>query len=85
MARSLKKGPFVDSKLLARIEKMNEENKKEVLKTFLEKNKRLNDIRLSKKDTEFASMENQVSSKKLVDMGKELLKRQTINEKNKDL
>ncbi len=59
--------------------------KKEVLKTFLEKNKRLNDIRLSKKDTEFASMENQVSSKKLVDMGKELLKRQTINEKNKDL
>ena len=39
-----------------------EENKtkKEVLKTFLEKNKRLNDIRLSKKDTEFASMENQV-------------------------
>ncbi len=64
-----------------------EENKtkKEVLKTFLEKNKRLNDIRLSKKDTEFASMENQVSSKKLVDMGKELLKRQTINEKNKDL
>lgn len=64
-----------------------EENKtkKEVLKTFLETNKRLNDIRLSKKDTEFASMENQVSSKKLVDMGKELLKRQTINEKNKDL
>lgn len=64
-----------------------EDNKtqKEVLKTFLEKNKRLNDIRLSKKDTEFASMENQVSSKKLVDMGKELLKRQTINEKNKDL
>ena len=25
MSRSIKKGPFVDSKLLARIEKMNEE------------------------------------------------------------
>ena len=28
MSRSLKKGPYVDSKLLARIEKMNEEDKK---------------------------------------------------------
>ena len=27
MSRSIKKGPFVDPKLLARIEKMNEENK----------------------------------------------------------
>ena len=34
MSRSIKKGPFVDPKLLARIEKMNEENKKEVLKTW---------------------------------------------------
>ncbi len=33
MSRSLKKGPFVDPKLLARIEKMNEENKKDVIKT----------------------------------------------------
>ena len=31
MSRSLKKGPFVDPKLLARIEKMNAENKKDVL------------------------------------------------------
>ena len=34
MSRSIKKGPFVDPKLLARIEKMNEENKKDVLKTW---------------------------------------------------
>lgn len=34
MSRSIKKGPFVDPKLLARIEKMNEENKKEVIKTW---------------------------------------------------
>ena len=34
MSRSLKKGPFVDPKLLARIEKMNAENKKDVLKTW---------------------------------------------------
>lgn len=34
MSRSLKKGPFVDARLLARIEKMNEENKKEVVKTW---------------------------------------------------
>ena len=33
MARSIKKGPYVDAKLLARVEKMNAENKKEVLKT----------------------------------------------------
>ena len=34
MSRSLKKGPYVDSKLLARIEKMNEEDKKVALKTW---------------------------------------------------
>jgi small subunit ribosomal protein S19 len=34
MSRSIKKGPYVDAKLLARIEKMNTENKKEVLKTW---------------------------------------------------
>ena len=34
MSRSLKKGPYVDPKLLARIEKMNEENKKDVIKTW---------------------------------------------------
>ena len=34
MSRSLKKGPYVDPKLLARIEKMNEENKKDVIKTL---------------------------------------------------
>ena len=34
MARSLKKGPYVDAKLLARIEKMNEEDKKVALKTW---------------------------------------------------
>ena len=34
MSRSLKKGPYVDERLLARIEKMNEQDKKEVLKTW---------------------------------------------------
>ena len=34
MSRSLKKGPFVDPKLLARIDKMNAENKKDVIKTW---------------------------------------------------
>ena len=34
MSRSLKKKPYVDEKLLARIEKLNEENKKVVLKTW---------------------------------------------------
>jgi small subunit ribosomal protein S19 len=34
MGRSLKKGPFVDAKLLARIEKMNESGDKKVLKTW---------------------------------------------------
>ena len=34
MSRSLKKWPYVDSKLLARIEKMNEEDKKVALKTW---------------------------------------------------
>ena len=34
MSRSLKKGPYVDAKLLARIEKMNEEDKKVALKTW---------------------------------------------------
>lgn len=34
MSRSLKKGPFVDAKLLKRVEDMNANNKKEVLKTW---------------------------------------------------
>ncbi|HAF60567.1 MAG TPA: 30S ribosomal protein S19 [Clostridiales bacterium UBA9856] len=34
MGRSLKKGPFVDKKLLAAIEKMNEANEKRVIKTW---------------------------------------------------
>ena len=29
MSRSLKKGPYCDEKLLARVEKLNAENKKE--------------------------------------------------------
>ena len=32
MGRSLKKGPFVDKKLLKRIVEMNEANEKEVIK-----------------------------------------------------
>ena len=34
MGRSIKKGPFVDAKLLARIVAMNEKNEKTVLKTW---------------------------------------------------
>ena len=34
MSRSLKKGPYVDKKLLARIEKMNENDEKIALKTW---------------------------------------------------
>ena len=34
MARSLKKGPFVDGKLQKKIEKMNEAKKKKVIKTW---------------------------------------------------
>lgn len=34
MGRSLKKGPFVDEKLFAKILKMNENNDKQVVKTW---------------------------------------------------
>ena len=34
MARSLKKGPFVDESLMKKIEKLNEANKKDVVKTW---------------------------------------------------
>ena len=34
MSRSLKKGPFVEPKLLARVQKMNETGEKQVLKTW---------------------------------------------------
>ena len=34
MARSLKKGPFVDQKLLKKIQEMNESGNKKVLKTW---------------------------------------------------
>ncbi len=34
MARSLRKGPYVNARLLARIEKLNQENKKQVLRTW---------------------------------------------------
>lgn len=34
MGRSLKKGPYVDSKLLARIEKMNNTGEKRVVKSW---------------------------------------------------
>ena len=34
MARSIKKGPFVDKSLLKKIQKLNENNKKEVVKTW---------------------------------------------------
>ena len=34
MGRSLKKGPFIDPKLLRRIEEMNEKGEKKVLRTW---------------------------------------------------
>lgn len=34
MGRSVKKGPFVDRKLLAKIEEMNKNNEKKVIKTW---------------------------------------------------
>jgi small subunit ribosomal protein S19 len=34
MSRSLKKGPYIDFKLELKIEKMNSENKKQVIKTW---------------------------------------------------
>jgi len=34
MGRSLKKGPFIDQKLLRRIEEMNDKNEKRVIKTW---------------------------------------------------
>ncbi|MCL2024904.1 MAG: 30S ribosomal protein S19 [Coriobacteriia bacterium] len=34
MSRSLKKGPFVEPRLLMRVQKMNEEGKKDVVKTW---------------------------------------------------
>ena len=34
MARSLKKGPFADEHLLKKVDKLNQENKKEVIKTW---------------------------------------------------
>ena len=34
MSRSIKKGPYVEAKLLARIEAMNEANERKVLKTW---------------------------------------------------
>ena len=34
MSRSIKKGPYVEAKLLSRIQAMNEANEKKVLKTW---------------------------------------------------
>ena len=34
MGRSTKKGPFVDERLLGRIEQLNEQNRKQMLKTW---------------------------------------------------
>ena len=34
MARSLKKGPYVDAKLMKKVQLMNESGKKEVIKTW---------------------------------------------------
>ena len=37
MARSIKKGPYIDEKLMKKIKKLNDENKKNVIKTWARK------------------------------------------------
>ena len=37
MARSLKKGPYIEDKLLKKVQKLNKDNKKTVLKTWSRK------------------------------------------------
>jgi small subunit ribosomal protein S19 len=34
MARSVKKGPYIDTRLMGKIKKLNDENKKSVVKTW---------------------------------------------------
>lgn len=34
MSRSLKKGPYIDAKLLAKVQQMNNKNEKKVIKTW---------------------------------------------------
>lgn len=34
MSRSLKKGPYIESKLIEKIHKLNKQNKKEIIKTW---------------------------------------------------
>jgi small subunit ribosomal protein S19 len=34
MARSLKKGPYIDPKLMKKVEKLNQDNQKKVIKTW---------------------------------------------------
>ena len=34
MARSIKKGPYIDAKLMAKVDKMNDSNSKKVIKTW---------------------------------------------------
>ena len=35
MSRSVKKGPFIDAKLQAKVEALNKSNRKQVIKTFI--------------------------------------------------
>lgn len=37
MARSLKKGPYIDQKLMKKVEKLNQDNQKKVIKTWSRK------------------------------------------------
>jgi small subunit ribosomal protein S19 len=37
MARSLKKGPYIDRKLMKKVEKLNQDNQKKVIKTWARK------------------------------------------------
>jgi small subunit ribosomal protein S19 len=37
MARSLKKGPYIDQKLMKKVEKLNQDNQKKLIKTWARK------------------------------------------------
>ena len=41
MARSLKKGPFVDDHLIKKVESLNDSGQKKVIKTFKKKNQKI--------------------------------------------
>ena len=61
MARSLKKGPFVDGKLLKKVQKMNEGGKKKVIRRVVKKqHSEESEEELDEDDDEMFSMQYDV-------------------------